>query len=354
MILFFMGKILFRLLSITLLIILLVSCPNRIERQYARKYSLTGEMKPVGELIDDIFSTEEAKKRFALCDQAIGELQEAGKEETLIHFMDDYLNVFPNDPYKAYYLTLYAEYYYGREAFPIVVDYYRRILYTTQDLILDGQSIHLLVLKKWLTLSESVEDRITIYELLISNFPDDINRGECYYFLAKSYDEVGDFDNSLVFYELFLNEPKQEIPGTVEAYEEVNAMINFHYSDKSWTFKTLNDLVNAVKYAIGSRKIYLLDRYQSDNFFILSWSQKMMNLDDGVTIGDLTSYQYTRIYYSPTLESFSNNKEAYLKTWGWSYRVKPWYLYFRKINYPRDPEINGRWEWVGIYMGQPL
>jgi len=134
----------------------------------------------------------------------------------------------------------------------------------------------------------------------------------------------------------------------------VQALIRFHDSDKSWTFETLDDLVNAVKYAIARRRYDLLERYQSDNFFILSWSQKMMNLDEEVTIGDLASYKYTRIYYSPTLESFSNEKEAFLKTWGWSYRVKPWYLYFKQIEYPLDPEINGRWEWAGIYMGQPL
>ncbi|MDR1596788.1 MAG: tetratricopeptide repeat protein, partial [Treponema sp.] len=44
--------------------------------------------------------------------------------------------------------------------------------------------------------------------------------------------------------------------------------------------------------------------------------------------------------------------EAYLRTWGWSQYISTWYLYFRKINFPSDPEIHGRWEWAGIYYGE--
>ncbi|MCI6442425.1 MAG: tetratricopeptide repeat protein, partial [Spirochaetia bacterium] len=46
--------------------------------------------------------------------------------------------------------------------------------------------------------------------------------------------------------------------------------------------------------------------------------------------------------------------EAYLRTTGWSNYVNVWYLYFRKVNFPADPEIHGRWEWAGIYYGEKL
>ena len=48
------------------------------------------------------------------------------------------------------------------------------------------------------------------------------------------------------------------------------------------------------------------------------------------------------------------NIEAYLKTWGWSQYVSVWYLYFRKVNYPVDPDIHGNWEWAGIYLGERM
>jgi tetratricopeptide (TPR) repeat protein len=305
-------------------------------------------------LLEKIFTIHDPNRRFALFDQAINEFKTLEKKETLLIILEDYLNKYPDDPYKAYYYSLFANYYFEEKAFPMAITYYRKILYNTQDLILSGQSIHLLILKKWLSINNSLEDRIIIYELLISSFPDQIDLGECYYYLAKSYEKNGDFDKSLSYYKRFLKEPESNIPGVIEAREEVQAIIHFQNSNKSWTFETLDDLVNAVKYAIGRKRFNLLNDYQSDNFFILSWSQKMMSLEEDVNIGDLDKYSYNHIYYSPALESFSNENEAYLKTWGWSYRVKPWYLYFRQINFPSDPEINGRWEWVGIYMGQPL
>ena len=59
-----------------------------------------------------------------------------------------------------------------------------------------------------------------------------------------------------------------------------------------------------------------------------------------------------RIHYNRDLDRDSNTREAYLRTWGWSYRIKTWYLYFRRVHFPADPEIHGQWEWAGIYFGE--
>lgn len=61
-----------------------------------------------------------------------------------------------------------------------------------------------------------------------------------------------------------------------------------------------------------------------------------------------------RIYYDKNLDESSNPNEAYLRTTGWSRYISTWYLYFRKINFPLDPEIHGRWEWAGIYFGEKV
>jgi hypothetical protein len=58
-----------------------------------------------------------------------------------------------------------------------------------------------------------------------------------------------------------------------------------------------------------------------------------------------------RIRYADRLDASSNSTEAFLKTWGWS-QISTWYLYFRKIYFPSDPEIHGRWEWAGVYYGE--
>jgi hypothetical protein len=59
-----------------------------------------------------------------------------------------------------------------------------------------------------------------------------------------------------------------------------------------------------------------------------------------------------RIRYETELDAGSNANEAYLRTWGWSQYISVWYFYFRKINFPLDPEIHGRWEWAGVYYGE--
>jgi hypothetical protein len=62
----------------------------------------------------------------------------------------------------------------------------------------------------------------------------------------------------------------------------------------------------------------------------------------------------SRVRYSDSLDEASTPNEAYLRTWGWNSYVKVWYLYFRKVDFPLDPDIHGNWEWAGIYLGNKL
>jgi hypothetical protein len=50
----------------------------------------------------------------------------------------------------------------------------------------------------------------------------------------------------------------------------------------------------------------------------------------------------------------SNDREAYLRSTGWNYRIPTWYFYFRRVEYPADPESNGAWEWAGVFFGEKL
>ncbi|MDA3850158.1 MAG: hypothetical protein PF447_02685, partial [Spirochaetaceae bacterium] len=170
----------------------------------------------------------------------------------------------------------------------------------------------------------------------------------------RAYEKLGNWDRAYQEYEYFLKFPSTEIPGLVNGYDWVRQRVDFHKSNKDWTFESRDALVNVIKYAINSNRMNLLNRYQAKDFFVLSWSQKMVDHHESTSMSDLSGYNNSNVHFNRDLESFSNDQEAYLKTWGWSYRVKSWYLYFRRIDYPADPEINGRWEWAGIYLGDPL
>ena len=88
------------------------------------------------------------------------------------------------------------------------------------------------------------------------------------------------------------------------------------------------------------------------NFFSKYWGQKDF---------DPASLKYFNIYgwllkskvrFAKELDSDSTAREAYLKTWNWLYHVNTWYFYFRRVDFPADPDIDGRWEWAGIYFGE--
>ena len=85
----------------------------------------------------------------------------------------------------------------------------------------------------------------------------------------------------------------------------------------------------------------------------MSWEQQVA--DENVTRAfDLTEFPLSRVSFDDQLDQDSNINEAFLRTTGWSHRVKTWYLYFRRVNYKIDPDIDGSWEWAGIFLGEKL
>jgi hypothetical protein len=97
-------------------------------------------------------------------------------------------------------------------------------------------------------------------------------------------------------------------------------------------------------------------RYRAGvNFFTRSWEQdpEDPNVEPEWELGALLLYP-SRVSVSPTVDIDSDGDEAYLWSYGWGLRIKTWYLYFRKVYYPLDPEIHNTWEWAGIYLGERL
>jgi len=329
-----------------------LSCQPKASGDF-RTYDLGLSTQDQKELLHPFLESRDYDYNFALFDQ-ISRTIEPEHQSMLMLLITDYLKSHEEDPYQAYYLLRIALYYQSMKAEEVSRIYLNRLVNNTEDLIIKGQSIHLTALNQLLSMAMTVEDKITIYESLISRFPDKVDLGQCHYFLGHSYEQMGQWDRAYEEYNVFLQYRGTEIPGVVNGYEMVRQRVNFHNSRKNWTFETRDALVNSIKYAISSRKIYLLNNYRSSDFFVLSWSQKMEDYHQISNMDDISNYSHTSLRYNRDLEPYSNDNEAYLKTWGWSYRVKSWYLYFRRIDYPADPEINGRWEWAGIYLGDPL
>ena len=294
-----------------------------------------------------------ADRRFAALEPLISRYRDAGAIDQLNALLSRVLEDNPGDPYGAYYLMALAENAREAGALPLAQDYWRRLLSGYPDLDMGDRSLHLLAMRELAKSTEDPREAASLYEDMIRRFPDRIEQGRTHYVLSKDLAAIGDWDGYYRELAAFLADPDARIPGEPDARTDAKKALAFRQSDKSWTVEDLDTLVSTIKYAIRTLNGPLLKRYQADDFFLMSWSQQ--ESDDFVHIDmDLSAFLKSSIVYRSHLEPFSSDREAYLWTQNWSYRIPIWYLCFRKVDYPADPEINGRWEWAGIYFGERL
>jgi len=300
-------------------------------------------------------NTESEKKRFIIIKQISGIYLNAGETDKMNAFLTSYVEKHPNDAYNAYYLYLVGQNYKKTSAYSFAIYYFDRILKNHPNLVVNGKSLHRETLEELLDLVEDPEYRIKYYKELISRFSKEINMGVTYYFLAKAYEEAGEGQQAIQSYKKFLQYPDANVPGNPQAYSRVQDMIEFANSSKDWTMESLQDLINAIKYAVYNRQGQRLEYYRAKvNFFTVFWGQQSSDTNERVLFDLSKVLQNSNVRFERNLDIKSNADEAYLKTWGWAYRTGTWYLAFRKVDYPFDPEINGRWEWAGIYFGDKL
>ncbi|MDC7232140.1 MAG: tetratricopeptide repeat protein [Spirochaetales bacterium] len=346
-------KDLIRTALLFLLFILLFSCGGREESSPF----LTGVEETdrrLEELLAILETQEDDTLRYGIMEQIISRYMQQEETELLKQFLNHHLYKHPEDSYNAYYLLLLGTIYEEENALDIAVIYYNRLLKNYEDLIIRGSSIHYFSLEKLIKYYEDDPlKKISYYNELISRFSGEIDRGQVFYNLAKSYEAEGLWEQSIDSYEKFLEAEPTTIAGQPNVYNEVNHYLNFHYSSKDWTRESLEGLVNSIKYAIRTRSGSRLNRYKAEDFFMMSWGQDRYDPFTEIPM-ELAYFLKSSVWYNRLLEPDSNENEAFLRTGGWSYRIKIWYLYFNRVKYPIDPEINNRWEWAGIYFGDRL
>ncbi len=299
-----------------------------------------------------------AQSRHAVINRIANQYYSQGKSDEMVLFLTDWTENHPSDIYNAYYLYMIAMNYVKSGSEPLAEYYFERVLNNFSDLTLGGQSIHFSCLQNLINITKSSANRIAYFNRLINTFPQNISITEMYVRLAMEYEKEGEWDQALKSYELFLEQPDSsaiQIAGIPEAYAKARQMVNFSKSQKDWTFESLEDLEKAVKTAISKYDWRSLDRYRTRvNFFAMSWKSSE---SDANALENFSMHNFmlgNKIRYNEQLDESSTPTEAYLKTWGWSQYINVWYLYFRKVNFPTDPEIHGNWEWAGIYFGEKL
>jgi tetratricopeptide (TPR) repeat protein len=336
-----------------LLSVIFFSCSN--------KTSLTSNTQNESQeqlriLLED--PTLNEKQQYSIINQIANSYLLDKDYQGLILFLTDRVEQNPTDTYNSYWLLMTAYAYLSMGAEPVAEYYFDRILQQCQDLLVKGNSVHFMCLQNLIQISKTPSHRIKYFNELISRFPDNINTTELYVRLATEYENDSQWDQALKNYTRFLQQPDAstiQIPGEPDAYKNARHFVDFNNSSKDWTFDSLPALEQAVRKAIRNYDWRSLDKYKAKvNFFSMSWKQDEMDANAQEEFSMRSFMRGNRIRVSDTLDEASNPNEAYLRTWGWSTYIPVWYLYFRKVNFPVDPDIHGNWEWAGIYMGNKL
>jgi tetratricopeptide (TPR) repeat protein len=205
-------------------------------------------------------------------------------------------------------------------------------------------------------MTEKPEELIKLYSKLENKFPSKMRTGINYYNLAKTYEKAGEFGNAIKTYRKMINLRDKNIPGGAEKYEYIKEMLVYSSrEEKGWLYSNKEKLINNLKYGIRTKNGSVLQRTASrQDFFVVSWAAEEQAVRQGFINNFQRFLQGTwqgPVKYDRDLDNSSNDTEAYLKTYNWSWRIRTWYFYFRKLDFPADPEINGKWEWKGIYVG---
>ena len=298
---------------------------------------------------------DDYSSRFVIMHDFLKQILSGGGADDLRSFVHQYTVLDPDDPFNSYYLLLVAEHYRGTDAV-MSEYYYSQILNFYDDVIVEDRSTHYLAIENLLFRVSDPARRVFYYNRLLSDFQEFIDPGLTWYRLAREYRRNSQFEEYFEALREFQNYPDTIVQGRADIHQEVAKELDFHFnSRKDWTHPDLTTLVENIKVALSYKQTQTLERYRAkETFFAMSWLQDSTDFNSRprFDIG-LFLLNAPRISYSTDF-TIVNETEAYLKTSGWSYRIPNWYFYFRKVDYPSDPEIHGNWEWAGIYFGDTL
>lgn len=312
-----------------------------------------GQLRDLFELLDS--GRLGVDERYAVIQKISSSLSDAEDYPRLVDFLAEVVARDPEGQYNARHLLTIAWAYSKQGADEVAELYYDRVLKNFPDLTVNDESIHFACLRRLIELSENSARRIEFRRELIARFPEKIDMGIELFLLGNDYESLGDWDSALDSYRRFLPVSGAEVPGHPDAIQYAQQFIDLATTRKDWTYETLDELLEAVSTAMATGNARSLARIRAKvGFFAMDWYQDKSDGNSQVLFDFAAFTSGTRIQRAPALDPSSNANEAFLRTWGWTERISVWYLYFRKVNFPADPEVHGRWEWAGIYFGEKM
>nr|WP_267509664.1 hypothetical protein [Borreliella garinii] len=238
---------------------------------------------------------------------------------------------------------------------------YKYVVDNFNDYVYENCSVKTRVAKKIVNLNIDSIDKINYYKFILNTEIDNLNneeKGNYFYNLALSLEDVQDYDESYFYYKKFLSIPRAHLKIDSRDYFNVVTKINYFNNPEFVVYRNLGDLIQDVKkFVLSGDTSKLLNIRDKNNFFIQSWDQKGGKSNSINTNSFLTTMirlggrRKNGIQFAKHLEADSSDDISYLESSGWDY-IREWYFVFKRIAYPKDPEINNGWTWIGVYLGK--
>ncbi len=299
-------------------------------------------------------------QRVTLLELIAAQLISTGNENVFRQYFLQQIAEHPENINNGYLLYLVAENLLENGQRESALYYYKQIVNLYPDVEIGAGSIHYLSSMRIIGLESESRELVLYHQTLINSFPQNIDRFSHYQRVAFELQKISDWDRLYAIYDevaeyCLLAVDECEGAARSEYVDNVRAAVRFHAADKSWTTTELDGLVGDIKSALSRRSPAALLRWQAGvNFFSRSTQQEEFDFNSQINFNIGIFLARSNVQFAPELDMNSNSQEAYLRTWGWSHRIPTWYFYFRRVDYPIDPEIDGNWEWAGILFGELL
>lgn len=243
----------------------------------------------------------------------------------------------------------------------VAFTYYRYVVDNFNDYIYENSSVKIDIAKRVINLNINDDYKIRYYKLLLDANADSLtnaDKGNYYYNLALILESIQNYDEAYFYYKKLLLIPRADLRIDSIDYSGVVTKVNYYNKPDFIIYRNLNDLINDIKrYIFSGNTAKLLSIRDKHNFFIQSWDQRggkgnSINTDSFLTtMIKLGSKRKNGIQFASRFEADSSSDISYLGSSGWEH-IWEWYFVFKKISYPKDPEINNGWAWIGVYLGK--
>jgi hypothetical protein len=340
-----------RLIFLIFAVMLLFSCKSKVLSVY--NFSASGN-DYLNDLINKkaaINSMEDFKKWLKdISDLFINET----KSTYLPIFLGELSQLEKNEDFKNYLYFFISDLYWELGDKDVSVYYMLKVDKIYYSIDFKEGPVGYFIARRIISCNVSNEVKIKMYEVLLNNYKDKCDIAVVLYEMSNIYKKMSDIKKAINVMNLLIEYSNKNDNTNPEInINSIKNEIYFYNLKKDWVYRDIKILINNVKDAIQKKDYYRLSTYASKTNFYGKIFQKTQQT---LTYNQIEIYKrWNRgIIFEENPSGFSSANEVFIKSDNWDFlNMNTWYFYFKKIDYPYDIDINGSWEWAGIFFGSP-